>query len=85
MNAEDRRRAAEPLEVSCYAGHRGDEQPRRFRRGERWIEVEAVDDAWLEPGARCFRVRGDDGASYLLRHEPASGCWCLAGSERGAR
>lgn len=85
MSGGNLRQVGESLRVSCYAGHRGDERPRRFLRSGRWIEVETVEDAWTEPAHRCFRVRGDDGASYLLRHERASGRWSRARSQRGAR
>lgn len=68
------------IRVECYAGHRGEQTPRRFRLGERWIEVVEVVDAWLAPEHRYFKVTGDDGFTYLLRHEVAGGGWRLAGS-----
>ncbi len=68
------------LRVECYAGHRGEQTPRRFTLGERPIEVVEVVDAWLGPDHRYLKVTGDDGFTYLLRHEVASGEWRLAGS-----
>ena len=68
------------IRVECYAGHRGEQTPRRFTLGERRIEVVEVEDAWLAPDHRYFKVTGDDGFTYLLRHD-AVGCdWRLAGS-----
>lgn len=58
------------VEVECYAGHRGEETPRRFRIGERWVAVAEVIDRWLAPDHRYFKLRGDDEALYILRHDP---------------
>ena len=68
------------LQVECYAGHRGEQTPRRFTLGERRIEVVEVVDAWLGPDHRYFKVTGDDGFTYLLRHDVYGDDWRLAGS-----
>jgi hypothetical protein len=65
------------VRVECYAGYRGEETPRRFHLGERTVEVAEVLDRWLAPDHRYFKVRGDDGARYILRHDPNSGDWEL--------
>jgi len=65
------------IEVECYAGHRGEETPRRFALGERWIAVAELLDQWLAPEHRYFKLRGDDGATYILRHDVAGGSWEL--------
>jgi hypothetical protein len=57
------------IRVECYAGHRGEESPRRFFLGERAIEVVDIVDRWLDPAHRYFKVRGDDGGVYILRHD----------------
>ena len=46
----------EPLRVrvECYAGHRGEETPRRFFLGTRRVEVARVLDRWLAPDHRYF-------------------------------
>ena len=41
------------------------------------VEVGAVLDRWLAPDHRFFKVEGDDGAHYLLRHDEAAGRWEL--------
>ncbi len=53
------RRVSDALAVAvdCYAGHRGDETPRRFTRGDQLVEILAVVDRWCTPGHRYFRVR----------------------------
>jgi hypothetical protein len=65
------------VRVECYAGHRGEETPRRFHFGARVVEVIEVLDRWLSPDHRYFKVRGDDGANYILRHDVASDQWEL--------
>ncbi len=63
------------ISVECYAGYRGEETPRRFRLGERWIEVSAVLDRWLDPKHRYFKLEGDDGDLYILRHDAEREAW----------
>lgn len=65
------------IAVDCYAGHRGEQTPRRFRMGEKSIEVCEVLDQWLAPDHRYFKVKGDDRALYILRHDPQAGDWDL--------
>ncbi len=57
------------VRVECYAGYRGPEEPRRFWLGERMVAVEDILDRWLAPEQRYFKVRGDHGGSYILRHD----------------
>lgn len=45
--------------------------------GDRRIEVAEVLDAWLAPDHRYFKVRGEDGDTYLLRHAPHEDRWEL--------
>lgn len=66
-----------PVSVSCYAGYRGEETPRRFLMGENRVEVREVMDRWLAPDHRYFKLRGDDGALYLLRHDVEADRWEL--------
>lgn len=63
------------IPVECYAGHRGEETPRRLFLGDRRVEVSTVLDRWLAPDHRYFKVEGDDGGTYILRHDVASGRW----------
>ena len=65
------------LRVQCYAGHRGEEEPRAFDLGDRRIEVMAIVDRWRSPDHRCFRVQAYDASVYILRHDEAAGEWEL--------
>jgi len=63
------------VRVECYAGHRGEETPQRFYLGERAVGVAEVLDRWLDPTHRYFKLRGDDGGIYILRHDALTGDW----------
>jgi hypothetical protein len=65
------------VRVECYAGHRGEETPRRLFMDERAVEVAEVLDQWLAPDHRYFKVLGADGALYILRHDVGGGFWDL--------
>ncbi len=65
------------IRVECYSGYRGEETPRRFRLGERRVEIHEVIDRWLAPDHRYFKVTGEDGATYILRHDSETCIWEL--------
>ncbi|MDA2929352.1 hypothetical protein MYX84_05295 [Acidobacteria bacterium AH-259-O06] len=56
-----------PVTVQCYAGYKGEQEPKRFSLAERWLEVEEILKKWREPAAEFFRVRASDGRIYVLR------------------
>jgi hypothetical protein len=65
------------IEVDCYAGYRGEETPRRLRLGETAVAVCEILDRWLAPDHRYFKLLGDDGARYIVRHDSRRDCWEL--------
>jgi hypothetical protein len=71
------------IRTECYAGYRGEETPRTFTLGDRRVQVNEIVDRWLGPDHRYFKVRGDDSAVYILRHEIESGTWELTLFSRG--
>jgi hypothetical protein len=46
-----------PIRVECHAGYRGDEEPRAFTLGERRFAVLDIEDRWLAPDHRYFKVK----------------------------
>jgi hypothetical protein len=66
------------LRVDCYAGYRGEETPRRLYFGERAVEVEEVLDRWIAPDHRYFKLRANDGSTYIIRHDIRSDRWELS-------
>ncbi len=71
------------VRVECYAGYRGEQEPRAFALGERRLEVLSVVDRWLAPDHRYFKVAANDGDTYVLRHDERTGDWTLGAFRRG--
>jgi hypothetical protein len=71
------------LHVECYAGYRGEQEPRAFALGERRLEVCSIIDRWLAPDHRYFKVAASDGDTYVLRHDEPSGEWTLGAFRKG--
>jgi hypothetical protein len=65
------------IEVICYSGYRGEETPRAIRFATQTIGIRKILDRWLAPDHRYFKALGDDGATYIIRHEEASWKWEL--------
>lgn len=68
------------LHVESYSGYKADERPLRFRSreiGSRTFEVVEVLDQWFGVGYICFKVRADDGNTYVLRHNEKEDEWGL--------
>ena len=65
------------IRVECYAGYRADQRPLRFKLGDQEFRVEDVEDQWYGPTAIYFRVRANDGNTYVLRHDEAKDSWTL--------
>ena len=73
------------IAVECYAGYRGEQEPRAFTLGERRLQVNSILDRWLAPDHRYFKVAADDGNTYILRHDEARDDWDLGAFRRGTR
>ena len=72
------------VRVECYAGHRGEETPRRLHFGAHEVAVSEVQDRWLSPDHRYFKLLGADGCQYLVRHDAESGEWELTSFRRAS-
>ncbi len=71
------------IQVESRAGHDGDEEPDAFTVGERRVRVTHVLDRWPGADHRYFKVQGDDGARYILRHDLEIQVWSLEVYESG--
>ena len=74
--------AAMALRVETSAGPGGDLEPSVVWFGARRVGVRAIVDRWFAPATRWFRIDGDDGQLYVVRHDEASGEWELAALTR---
>ena len=63
--------------VECYAGHRGEQTPRVLILEGRRIRVAEVVDAWQAPDHRYFKLKGENGHTYLVRHDEGADTWEL--------
>lgn len=63
------------VQLDTARGPGGEPEPQRLRFGGRGVEVAAVFDRWPGQGYRYLKLRGDDGATYILRHEEAGDRW----------
>jgi hypothetical protein len=63
------------VDVVCYSGYRGEEQPRRFTKRGETLHIAEILDRWLDPNHRYFKVLASDDAVYILRHDTNSGVW----------
>ncbi len=70
------------IRVACYAGYRGEEEPRRLWFGDRAVEVAEILDRWLAPDHRYFKIRGDDGYTYIIRNDTQAERWELTMLDR---
>ena len=72
------------IAVECYAGHRGEQEPRRLVLDGRVIEVAEIVDRWFAPDYRYFKLRDPEGAIWIVRHDTGTGLWELTMFERGS-
>jgi hypothetical protein len=76
-----------PIEVSAWSGYRGEESPRAFNLNGKRIEVRKVLEQWVEEDAatrvrrRCFRVKGDDFRTHILRCLEVDEVWLHEGDD----
>jgi len=74
----------EEIEVTCYAGYKHNERPVNFTCRGRIVHIAEVIDRWYEgnadaamPALDYYKVRGDDGAVYILRYNQLFDTWAL--------
>lgn len=63
------------IQVESYSGFKADERPRYFHLGERKLEVKEILDRWYGQGHDYFKLRADDGHTYILRHARLDDHW----------
>lgn len=72
------------IRIESYAGYRGEETPRRLWLGSRRVDAVQVLDRWLAPDHRYFKIEGDDGGTYIVRHDVVNQRWELTMFEAAA-
>lgn len=72
------------IDVRTVAAPSGEGEPREFLLGNRRVAVEQILDRWHGEGYRYFRLRGDDRAVYILRHDETADDWEMTLFERAS-
>ena len=70
------------VRVECYAGYQAAQEPRVFHLDDARREVRQIVARWREPDADVFRIRADDGHTYLLRRDREADTWELVEARR---
>jgi hypothetical protein len=65
------------IQVMCTESADGRSEPRVLTLGDRPVAVAEVLDRWHGPDHRYVKVRGEDGATYILRESLGDGSWTL--------
>jgi len=65
------------ISVQCESGYAGEETPCSFSLCNRPRKVTEVLDRWLADDQRNFKVKGNDGGLYVLRHILMENRWEL--------
>ena len=71
----------ERIEVTAYAGYRGEESPRVLLLDGARVEVRRVLDQWTEEAAdtrkkrRCFKVEGSDFRTHVVCYDEGKMAW----------
>jgi hypothetical protein len=65
------------IRVECHSRNKDDERPVKLWLADGVLFVESIVDQWFKTNARYFRVRADDGNTYLLRHDEEKDQWAL--------
>jgi hypothetical protein len=63
------------VSVKCYSGYLYAEQPRSFVWHEGELQIESVEEAWLEPDKRLFKVVTLDRRLFELCYNEATDQW----------
>ncbi len=70
------------VQVECSHDADGSELPTRIGFDGRTVAVAEVLDCWPGRDYRYFKVKGEDGALYILRHDEVRAEWELTLFER---
>lgn len=63
------------IKVYTYSGYKSDENPREFILGGNKLKVIEIIDRWRDPECNYFRVRTQDNALYILKHDLNTDLW----------
>ena len=72
------------LHVETYSGYRSHQRPTRFTLGTQPHEIASIEDQWREPEGECYKVRTENGRSFILCYSRETDQWTLQHGLTGA-
>jgi hypothetical protein len=72
-----------PIVMDCQPDHGGEPVPHALHFGLASVAVKTLMDSWAGRDHRYFKLLGEDGATYIVRHDLPSGLWELAFHDHG--
>ena len=63
--------------VECYSGYKVNERPVSFSLADKKYNISEVIDQWYGEDYLYFKVRADDGNTYILKFDEESDEWSL--------
>lgn len=65
------------VKVRCYSGYKANERPVSFSFGDKEWMVTDILDRWYGPDYAYFKLKADDGGTYILRYSEHRDAWEL--------
>jgi hypothetical protein len=65
------------IQVKCYSGHTYAQRPESFLWQDKKYKITQVENEWLEPGKRFFRVVTEDEKVFQLCYNETQDQWWL--------
>ena len=63
------------INVRCYSGYKADERPVSVSIGNKLLNGGELIDQWYGPDYSYFKIRADDGNTYILKHDEFKDEW----------
>lgn len=73
------------IKVETYSGYKADERPLSFSIGERVFRIDEILDRWYGEDHEYFKLRAEDMATYIIRHDMKADEWELVMMEAGKK
>jgi len=72
----------EEVQVKCYSGLTYAERPKSFLWKNKQLKIASIENEWLEPGKKFFRVVTEDEKVFELCYNEAQDKWWLTCQEQ---
>lgn len=73
------------IKVDSYSGYKADERPLSITIGENTIKVTDLLDRWYGEDHEYFKLKAEDGCTYIIRRDLKLDEWELIMMEKGSK